>query len=81
VAEIVDARRRIEKLGAALDSLTATARAVFHMRYGDDMSLEEIGEATGKKPGAVAVQLHRARLRLYGLVYGNDASPAKETQP
>jgi len=75
----VDKRRRVELIEQGIEVLPATARAVFQMRYGDDLSMKEIAEAVGKKPGAVATILHRARLQLRDIVLADfDDSPREK---
>lgn len=52
-----------EELGAvwgALDALSGQQRAVFLLRYGEEMPLEEIGGVLGIKVGTVKAQLARA---------------------
>lgn len=60
--------RTVERLVA---SLPAEQSLLFHLRYREEMPIEQIAEATGRKPGAVAVMLHRMRERFRGVIYGD----------
>lgn len=53
-----------ERIGAALDGLPATQRAVFVLRHYEEMSLEEIAETLSLNLGTVKSSLHRALRRL-----------------
>ncbi len=44
----------------AADALAPQQRTVFLLRFAEEMSLEEIAEATGLRAGTVKVHLHRA---------------------
>jgi len=44
--------------------LNETQQSALWLHYAEEMSMEEIGEILGKKPGAVKVMLHRARHKL-----------------
>lgn len=48
----------------AIMSLPQKERLVVHLFYFEDMSVEEISEATKVKPSAVKTRLHRARNNL-----------------
>lgn len=63
------------QLDAAMQQLSPEARAVVAMKYDGDLSIEEIARATGRRPGAVKVALHRARLRLREIVFGSEDQP------
>jgi RNA polymerase sigma-70 factor, ECF subfamily len=56
-----------EELGAvweAVESLSVQQRAVFLLRFGEEMSLEEVGSLLGIKVGTVKAQLFRATGKL-----------------
>ena len=52
------------KLQRALLSLPDKQRAVFNMRYYDDMSYEEISEITGTSVGALKASYHHAAKKI-----------------
>lgn len=54
------ARERIQKVWDAAERLSPRQRAVFSMRYVEDMSMEDIANATGLTPGTVKQHLFRA---------------------
>lgn len=66
----------IRRLKDAVRTLSPLAQAVFNMRYGEEMKIEEIARTLESKPGAVTVVLHRARRRLAELLSA-DASNAR----
>jgi RNA polymerase sigma-70 factor (ECF subfamily) len=57
-------REIVAAVSEAVSALPPEAAAVFEMRYAHEMSVEEIARRVGKKPGTVAVSLHRLRERL-----------------
>jgi RNA polymerase sigma-70 factor (ECF subfamily) len=61
-------RELVERLRAAVSRLPNQEAAVFCLRYFEDLSNREIGEALNIRPGAVAVALHKARARLEALL-------------
>ena len=67
--------QRREALARAVESLPEDTRQDITMRYQEGLSIREIAEATNRRPGAVKMALHRARLALRGLV-----SPHRETK-
>jgi RNA polymerase sigma-70 factor, ECF subfamily len=54
------AREELRAVWAAAETLSAKQRAVFLMRFVEEMSLAEIAQATGMKPGTVKTHLARA---------------------
>jgi len=63
-----DPAAREERDTGVLEAVTALPtkyRAVIHLFYYEDMSVEEIGKALGRKPSTIRTQLTRAR-RLLG---------------
>lgn len=55
----------------ALLSLPAQQRIVFNMRYYDDLSYEEIAEATGKSVGTLKVNYHYAYEKVKAFLQEN----------
>jgi RNA polymerase sigma-70 factor (ECF subfamily) len=68
--EPIDARRRLERLDAALQRLPEGHRRVVVMHHLEDTSLEQIAETEGIAVGTVKSRLHRARARLLELLGG-----------
>jgi len=60
-----------ERLRDACEELSPEMRAVVALRYDEELSIEEIARAVDRRPGAVKVALHRARLRLREIVFGH----------
>lgn len=56
----VDADKAVTALQKAILSLPTQQRIVFNMRYYDELSYEEIAEATGKNIGALKANYHYA---------------------
>jgi RNA polymerase sigma-70 factor (ECF subfamily) len=54
------AREELNKVWAAVETLSQKQRAVFLLRFVEEMSLEEIGQATGLSTGTVKAHLFRA---------------------
>lgn len=59
---------------AAVARLSPAHRSLFQMRYGEDMSIDEVAHATGKTANATAVALHRLRERIKQFVFDDGAS-------
>lgn len=72
-----DMARRTDPTGiwAAARTLGAVRFRVLWLRYGEDMSVEEIAAVTGRTRLAVRILLHRARTSLAGRI-GPDTRPA-----
>ncbi len=66
------------QLRQAVDGLAPESNAIVSMFYHDEMSITEIARVIGKKPGAVKVALHRARLRLRQAVFGGGSEGASK---
>jgi RNA polymerase sigma-70 factor, ECF subfamily len=58
------AREELRAVWEAVDSLSEQQRAVFLLRFGEEMSLEEVGSLLGIKVGTVKAQLFRATGKL-----------------
>ncbi len=54
------ARERLAHVSAAVDNLPSRQRAVFVLRFLEEMSVEEIAQATSLRPGTVKAHLFRA---------------------
>lgn len=54
----------VERLLRAVEKLPPLVASIFLLRYREEMAVEEIAAVVGKKPNAVSVALHRARLAL-----------------
>ena len=54
------ARERLAHVSAAVDDLPGQQRAVFVLRFLEEMSVEEIAQATSLRPGTVKAHLFRA---------------------
>jgi RNA polymerase sigma-70 factor (ECF subfamily) len=69
-------------LESALGDLTPLQRAVFELKEAEGRPTDEVSEILGLSPGAVRVHLHRARLRLRGLltdhIRGRDVTPSAD---
>jgi RNA polymerase sigma-70 factor (ECF subfamily) len=70
-ARAAESRELAEKLWEAVEELSPESAAMFQLRYREEMSVEEIAEAVGKKPNAVAAALHRAREKLREKLFGS----------
>jgi RNA polymerase sigma-70 factor (ECF subfamily) len=54
------AREELQAVWQAAEELSPKQRTVFLLRFGEEMTLEEIGEATGLEVGTVKIHLFRA---------------------
>ncbi len=61
---VLVARQRALLVWQAAAELPPQQRAVFHLRFAEEMSLEEIAEATQLEVGTVKSHLHRALLTV-----------------
>jgi len=62
--EMLDA---VERITAELSPENA---ALFHLRYGEDLSIEEISRILDRRPGTLAVALHRIREHFRRALFG-----------
>ncbi len=60
------------KLQKAILSLPAKQQAAFNLRYYDELSYEEIAEATGTTPSAVKANFHIAKEKIIKYMNSND---------
>ena len=65
----LDAQHALGRLAQAVEQLPAELATLFHLRYHDELRIEAIAEVLDKKPGNVAVTLHRLREKLRALVF------------
>jgi RNA polymerase sigma-70 factor (ECF subfamily) len=64
----LDHRQRLETVVGALGDLPEGERAALLLRVDHDLSYEDVGAALGISVGAAKVRVHRARLRLAGVL-------------
>jgi RNA polymerase sigma-70 factor (ECF subfamily) len=57
-----------QALARAMNELTSMQRLVFELREVEGRPTDEVAEILGLPPGTVRVHLHRARMRLRGLL-------------
>lgn len=57
---VLAARERVAEVRAVVDQLPARQREVFLLRFVEEMTLEEVAQATGAELGTVKSHLHRA---------------------
>lgn len=60
------------KLQRAILSLPTKQQAAFNLRYYDELSYEEIAEATGSTPSAVKMNYHIAKEKIIKYMNAND---------
>lgn len=60
------------KLQRAILSLPAKQQAAFNLRYYDELSFDEIAEATGSTPSAAKVNFHIAKEKIIRCLDSND---------
>ena len=71
-----DGDERYEALNRALDSLPARYRAVIHLYYYEEMSVDEISAVLNTKPATIRSRLARGRERLKReLTQNKEANP------
>jgi RNA polymerase sigma-70 factor (ECF subfamily) len=63
-AEQAVVREQRRRLAEALQELPPRSAMIFTLFYQEEMSIAQIAETVGAKPGAVKVALHRARQAL-----------------
>lgn len=63
-------REMVHKLDGLVYSLAPEVAAVFQLRYAEQMSVEEVAQVVGQKPGTVAVTLHRLREKFRQALFG-----------
>ncbi len=60
------------KLQRAILSLPAKQQAAFNLRYYDELSFDEIAEATGSTPSAAKVNFHIAKEKIIKCLNSTD---------
>ena len=75
----LSARQELDAVWAAAEELSEQQRAVFFLRFAEEMTLEEIAQATSLELGTVKTHLHRAigSLRRRLREKNNDAIPSQ----
>jgi RNA polymerase sigma-70 factor (ECF subfamily) len=75
----LSARQELDAVWAAAEELSEQQRAVFFLRFAEEMTLEEIAQATSLELGTVKTHLHRAigSLRRRLREKNNDARPSQ----
>lgn len=69
VEQRLDAARVIERCGQVLASQRRNAhQEIFHLRYRDRRSIQQVAKQVGKSPEAVKVSLRRSRNALLGSI-------------
>jgi RNA polymerase sigma-70 factor (ECF subfamily) len=76
-ADVAQAREMLAMVHRAVGAMPADAAALFQLRYGEELTVEEISEVLGMRPNAVAVALHRLRGRIRRLVFGGGKGDAE----
>jgi len=61
-----------EMLERMVDQLPPESATLFQLRYGEELSLDEIARILGRRPGTLAVALHRIRERFRRILFGSD---------
>jgi RNA polymerase sigma-70 factor, ECF subfamily len=69
--EILRSAETRQALAKALTELTHVQRLVFELREVEGRTTDEVAEILTLPPGTVRVHLHRARMRLRGLLAGH----------
>lgn len=67
-----------QTLRRAIEKLPPETRALVALRYDEELAIDQIAEIVEKKPSAVKVALHRARLRLRDLIFGQEEQEEKQ---
>jgi RNA polymerase sigma-70 factor (ECF subfamily) len=62
--DVIETRHRKRALRAALADLKPVDQELMQLRYGDELSTEEVAEKMGMSASAVKTRLHRARQSL-----------------
>lgn len=66
--DVVVTHERSAALDEAMASLKPLDRQLMRLRYGDDLSTEEVAERVGLSTSAVKTRLHRARAQLKDII-------------
>jgi RNA polymerase sigma factor (sigma-70 family) len=68
----LDAADALTRLDAAVAQLPPELATLFHLRYREELRVDAIAAVFKRKPGAVAVALHRLREKLRAVVFPDD---------
>jgi len=63
-------RETLEAIKSLLADLPLESAALFQLRFGQELSIEDISVILKKNPGAIAVALHRLRERFRRAIFG-----------
>jgi RNA polymerase sigma-70 factor (ECF subfamily) len=74
-----DALRRIE-MRAAVAQLDERDRELVSLRYGADLTAQQIGELLEMRTNAVEVALHRALVRLRSIIEGDERAASETSE-
>jgi RNA polymerase sigma-70 factor (ECF subfamily) len=66
--DVVVTHERSAALDEAMASLKPLDRQLMRLRYGDDLSTDEVAERVGLSTSAVKTRLHRARAQLKDII-------------
>lgn len=69
LTERLDAAGALGRLEQALEALPPELATLFSLRYREELSVESIAQVFNKKPGSIAVALHRLREKLRKIVF------------
>lgn len=69
-AAAANRRELLDAVGRMTAELSPENAALFHLRYGEDLSIDEISRILDRRPGALAVALHRIRERFRRALFG-----------
>jgi RNA polymerase sigma-70 factor (ECF subfamily) len=69
--DVVVTHERSAALDEAMASLKPLDRQLMRLRYGDDLSTDEVAERVGLSTSAVKTRLHRARAQLKDIIEGD----------
>lgn len=64
VTEEGDTRQKLQAIQQALTTLPRGPRVCFHLYYLEGMTIDEVAEILGCRPGSVKSQLNRARKKI-----------------
>jgi RNA polymerase sigma-70 factor (ECF subfamily) len=76
----LERRDEATRLSRLIDRLSPDYRLAILLRHAQDLSYEEIAEATGVPLGTVKARIHRARNQLRAWLEGKERPPAAERQ-
>lgn len=78
---LIDSHEASALVRKSMDALCATQRKVIHMRYIDDLSVQEVAQQLGRSEGAVKAIQHRGMRAMAHMIRGSDAQGEYQHQP